>query len=549
MGVVPRLIAMPLKSIISIDVDDAKFANFKAQFDKYHAALGKQSEMWAKAGKSQTQIANHWQQLTAKMMAQQNSKKGDIGDADKKQLTNLRQSDSLWTSMQRNTKDVAKNIAGATTSLLRWTGLLSVVSGLFGAGGLYGINRMAAGVSDRRQSAMGRGLSIGQQSAFTTNFARIFGGNADPFLSNVNEMMSDPSKSWSLATLGVNNTGKTEDVAVNLLKAMRQRAKGTSDNMLGLLDKQTGVGAGTQVWRTLHDMSDKEFEGQLANNQRDVKALGVGDNTAKAWQDFTDQMHRAGQAVENEFTNGLVKLAGPLKDLSGAFVTLVRDIIGSEGMKEGINTLAGWIREFAQTIETGEFQKSVTDFVDRVGELAKSLKPWAHPVDALMDSAPRPLKALYDWQKFKGTKYEGMDEGVFGGPTFVPNGGKKWFSPIHLKTQDAAIGLPEGTIRSLSGYDPEMFGGGGNAGEMRRDSIQRYIEGLEHRYRNWTDTDDTPSIQKALAAYSMGQKQFDSVLAAHPTDWQKNISPDAQRLVLTIQNNTGGNVVTVLNAQ
>jgi hypothetical protein len=540
---------MALKSIISIDVDDAKFANFKAQFDKYSAALAAQSEMWAKAGKSQTQIANHWQQLTAKMMAQQNAKKGDIGDADKKQLTNLRQSDSLWTSMQKNTKDVAKNIAGATTSLLRWTGILSAVSGLFGAGGLYGIDRMAASASNQRQSAMGRGLSVGEQSSFNTHFARIFGGNPDPYLSNVNEMMSDPRKSWSLATMGVNNTGNTEDVAVNLLKSMWQRAQSTDVRNLGMLDTQTGLGVGTQTWRTLHDMKRTEMDPLFAANQKDVARLNVPDKALQAWQDFTDQMHLAGQEIENVFTKGLVKLAGPLKDLSNAFVTLVRDVMGSQGMKEGISTLAGWIREFSQTIETGEFQKNVTDFVDRVGELAKSLKPWAHPVDALMDSAPRPLKALYDWQKFKGTKYEGMDEGVFGGPTFVPNGGKKWFSPIHLKSQDAAIGLPEGTIRSLSGYDPEMFGGGGNAGEMRRDSIQRYIEGLEHRYRNWTDTDDTPSIQKALAAYSMGQKQFDSVLAAHPTDWQKNISPDAQRLVLTINNNTGGNAIAIVNAQ
>ena len=174
---------MPVKAIIDVDVNDEKFANFKAQFDKYHAALGKQSEMWAKAGKSQTEIASHWQKLTAKMMAAQSVDSGQ-GDAQRKQITNLRQSEGLWASMQRSTKDVAKNIAGATTSLLRWTGILGAVSGLFGVGGLYGIDRMAASASGQRQSAMGRGLSVGEQSAFATNFARIFGGNADPFLSN-----------------------------------------------------------------------------------------------------------------------------------------------------------------------------------------------------------------------------------------------------------------------------------------------------------------------------------------------------------------------------
>ena len=541
---------MALKSILSIDVDDAKFAAFKANFDKYNAALAKQSEMWAKAGKSQTEIASHWQKLTAKMMAQQNAKK-ETDDEGKKAVTNWRQGEALWTSMQRNTKDVAKNIAGATTSLLRWTGILSAVSGLFGAGGLYGINRMAANVSGKRESAMGRGLSIGEQSAFTTNFARMFGGNADPFLSNVNEMMSDPRKSWSLATLGVNNNGSTEDVAINLLKAMRQRARATDDKNLGMLDTQTGVGAGTQVWRTLHDMSDKEFEGQLAKNKRDVSALGVGDSTAQAWQNFTDQMHRAGDQIENVFVNKLVPLSGPLQRLSGAAVHLVGTIMDSGMLKDGINSLAGWVDHFAKTIQSGEFEASVKNFIDGVGGMADKLKQLTHPKswtdDAFVSGSLPDMIANYF--KFKGTPYEGMDPEMFGGGTSLANAGKHWFSAFHSRSQDAALGLPEGTIRRLSGYDPEMFGGGGTAGEDRRNSIGKYIEGLEHKYRNWTDTDDAPSVAKAMAAYSMGQQQFDSVLAAHPTDWQKNITPDAQRLVVTIQNNTGGNAIAIVNAQ
>jgi hypothetical protein len=42
-----------LKSVIDIDIDDAKFQRFKALFDKYQAALAKTPDMWAKANKEQ----------------------------------------------------------------------------------------------------------------------------------------------------------------------------------------------------------------------------------------------------------------------------------------------------------------------------------------------------------------------------------------------------------------------------------------------------------------------------------------------------------------
>lgn len=82
------------------------------------------------------------------------------------------------------------------------------------------------------------------------------------------------------------------------------------------------------------------------------------------------------------------------------------------------------------------------------------------------------------------------------------------------------------------------------------DATSRNIESMERHYRKWTDTTDTPSIQKTMAAYAMGgQDKLDPVLAAHPNDWQKNIPASAQQMVLTINNNTGGNAVAVLNAQ
>jgi hypothetical protein len=542
---------MSVKAILDIDVNDAKFAAFKAQFDKYHAALSKQSEMWTKAGKSQTQIASHWQQLTAKMMAQQNAKK-ETSDEGKKAITNLRQSDSLWTSMSKNTKDVAKNIAGATTSLLRWTGILGAVSGLFGAGGLYGINRMAASASSQRQSAMGRGLSVGELSAFNTDFGRIFGGNADPFLSNVNEMMSDPRKSWGL--MGVNNNGKTEDVAVNLLLRMRQRARSTDDRNLGMLDTQTGVGAGTQVWRTLHDMSDKEFNAQIAKNRADVARLNVPDPTLKAWQDFTDQMHRAGQQLENVFIKGLVKLSGPLGDLSQAAVKTMTTLMSKDGIiEQGIGHLAKWIEGLAKSMSSNDFQNALAKFTGSITDLSDLIHHVAHPFESVGSSVADKALALKEWlQPTRGgvtssigayNRYLGRKDFAYGFPAGLLEAMKKAESGSSLYpaiSKKGAIGtfqfMPD-TAKQY-GFDPfDPVASANHAPDYIRDLLKKY----------------GGDVKEALAAYNYGPGNLDRVLAAHPTDWQNFVPAEtrnyANKISLEINNNTGGSAVAVLNAQ
>ena len=215
-------------------------------------------------------------------------------------------------------------------------------------------------------------------------------------------------------------------------------------------------------------------------------------------------------------------------------------------MKEGIKTLAGWIDSFAKDIESGEFQKSVKSFMDGIADMADAMHSFAHPGEWLNNSfKPGTLPdRLVKYFSMKGTPYEGADPEIFGG-----YGAPKKVRKYTGDPDDRALGLPSGTIQQLAGFDPDILGGNSGTNDEQRKRVMDYMQSLESKYRKWTDTDDAPSVAKALAAYSMGQKPFDSVLAAHPNDWQKNIPADAQKLVLTINNNTGGNAVAVVNQQ
>ncbi len=437
---------MSVKSIIDISVNDSDFKRFSDYYDKYQAALGKQAQMWQKTGSSTVAISNQFQKMTAQLMAQNAARRG-VEDDSRKQLTTLTQSDRLWTSMAKTTKGVAGNIKDATLSLMRWAGIVELVTGVLGVGGLFGISRMASGVAGMRQTAMGRGVSIGEQTAMK-NFSQL--GIDESFLDQVAQIKSDPSKQRSLAMFGIGNQMSTADTTVALLKAMRSRAQ-TSNGQYGLLDQQTGLSVGSNVWRSLATMGEKEFQGHVSAYQADRNQLNIGNKTAEGWANFNRAMQRAGETLERTFVNGLTKLEQPLTNLSGSFNNLVATILGSNGVQEGIGKLGEWIDQFAGTIKDGTFQQSVLDFIAGVADMAKTLKAWAHPIDTVGSKLSNPVseslgKFFYGKKSHNSTDYGDVLADVdrlYGLPAgfmeaeFLKRGGKYGKNPFGMSEQFA----------------------------------------------------------------------------------------------------------------
>jgi hypothetical protein len=237
---------------------------------------------------------------------------------------------------------------------------------------------------------------------------------------------------------------------VALLKAMRSRAQ-TSNGQYGLLDQQTGLSVGSNVWRSLATMGEKEFQGHVSAYQADRNQLNIGDKTAEGWANFNRAMQRAGETLERTFVNGLTKLEGPLTKLSGAFNNLVATILGSKGVQQGIGKLGEWIDEFAGTIKDGSFQQSVLDFIAGVADMAETLKAWAHPIDTAGSKLSNPVseylgKFFYGKKSHNSTDYGDVLADVdrhYGLPAgfmeaeFLKRGGKYGKNPFGMSEQFA----------------------------------------------------------------------------------------------------------------
>lgn len=336
---------MALRSIYEIDFDPSgKFAAFATKFAAFQKELAKVPASWMKSGDA---IKGNAEELAG--MAAARKLLVDLERKSSNELTKHQQAASYtarsWQLTARSTKDVAGNIAKATTQLLKWTALTGVFTGLLGAGGLYGIDRLAAGVGAGRRSAQGLGLGYGQQQAFGVNYSRLVDSG---FLGNVNAALHDVSKRAALYGAGLSERdlagGNTADVGVKLINALGKIADQTPDAQMAQVLRARGLDqiVSLEEFQRLKAAGPAERAEIGRAYGRDVDPLSLSNRTQKAWQDLEVQLTRAGKEIENVFVTGLVELTPGLKKLSAALTEDLDALLKSPELKKGINDLADY---------------------------------------------------------------------------------------------------------------------------------------------------------------------------------------------------------------
>jgi hypothetical protein len=380
---------MANRPILEIDVNDSEFTEFLKKFEDYKTKVAAMPQTWMSISYEINNLKTKFEKVLDDL-EKHNHKTDETVESQGVFTASLAASELTFVGLSKSGRSFAHNIHQSTQSLMKWTKLTAVFSGLLGAGGLYGIDRMAAGAAAQRTSAMGLGVSYGEQASFLTNFGRL--GNPEGILSGFSQGLSTPVGKAQIAhLLGHRPTGDAAETAAEALPKFKEFVDKTPDAQLGKMLDALGysrLGLGVEQAKAVRGMSSKDVNDLSRSYSGGKTGLGLDDKTAKAWIVFTTQMEFAGRQLETVFAKNLVKLTPGLEHLSNSFVHLVDNLLKDGGpLKGGVDSLSSGIDKFAKAIEDKTFQQRVSEFVRDSGDAVKL-------IETMIASAPGGISAL-----------------------------------------------------------------------------------------------------------------------------------------------------------
>ncbi|EKN3739843.1 hypothetical protein OU751_004430, partial [Yersinia enterocolitica] len=380
---------MAAKSIIDIDVNDDKFQSFMEKFNEYQNALNDLPDAWrgvaqgigdteketAKARSELQGVAKSFSDGAAAILSI-NSGLDRLNDsldkANKNQSgfnKNAGAAKKFLSGATKDAKSLAGHIKDATTSLISWGSILGLFSGLIGAGGLFGINRLASGAASQRFTALGLGTTSGGLDSSAINYQRAL-GNPTGTLGAIRDSQLDMSKRWQFQAMGINNPD--QDPA----KLLPQMIRNARDIFVKNGSNLQGAEAhGLTNFFTLDDlnrfknMSDAEIDSMEKRAAQDSKQLQLSDQIQKQWTDFNVQLQRSGYSIENSFIRGLAPLAPQLTRLSDSVSGMIDSFLKSPELGKWIDGLSQGIQKFGEYLASPSFRTDIDSFMKSIRDM------------------------------------------------------------------------------------------------------------------------------------------------------------------------------------
>lgn len=483
------------RSVIEIDVNDAKFKRYVAAYQKYDGMLQKAPGLWEQVTDASSENLTIARMISAAMLAQADVLKR----VEARQTTvtdKSRRMADYWAKVAASSRAVENHLKSTFTAVAKFTGISTIVGALGVGAGMWGLDRLALSANTGRRSSTGMGLTYGQQTAFGLSYNRLI--DSSSFLGGISTARGNISSgaATALSILGISPTasGTTGDIANEALQRIRQKAKETPEEQLGILadsHKLGELGIGVEDLRRLKSMGDAEFGEFRGQYSRQAAQLQVAEKTLALWQKFDNELDSTTQKLKTGLLNGLVALTPQLAKLTSALGDTVQSLVESGTFKWAIDAVASGLKTFADYVSTNEFKEDIQTFVRTIGSIAKKLvaalkwldnftQPGMKPGDAATAFGSSPQGSATDAppaaKDFWGSVWKGIKSG-FGKSDNIDYSAP----PADVSAGDAPAPYKRGGWgrSGRRGHRDVLGGAGMPTGSDEMEAYRRGISGIE----------------------------------------------------------------------
>ena len=356
---------MANRSTFSINIDDTQFTAFRNQWNQFQQIYAQHGQNWT-ANSTQSQL------LHQNLLNFSNLFNMGLQNATTKasNFQNQINTASLsWKSMAVSSKLFSHHIENATFHLIKWSTLTSLFTGLVGAGGLWGISRLAQNAALSRQLVTGMGTTYGEYYSSVINFGRL--GNIGGILGRFGERLhSIGAERQPLVSLGISD--EETDPAKAFAKALPQIKKileATPEQGWGAVARARGwdqLGIDIPFMKTLNTLSWEEVNQIEKNQVSGIESLKLTDDQLRKWTDFKTQLDSSYQEIQTALITGLTPLIPGLKQLSDSVVTIFKELSTDQDILDLSKKLGDSIKQFGDWLGSSAAQEKFKSWVAKI---------------------------------------------------------------------------------------------------------------------------------------------------------------------------------------
>ena len=519
---------MATKSVIEIELIDEQFKAFGAQLQAIQAIIGS--------------MPNQWKEVNKAVNEEQKAEKKLADEAEKARKKRLQEEKDFNRVIEDRKKafmdaayftgNIAKNLASGALSIAKWTAFAAI-------GGGFGLGGLAASASDYRKRSQGLGTTTAGLRAAETNLGQYVDVNS--VLGNITNLQHDITQQYKLTRLGGGKGDSVAQLQTVMTKAIQDfKAHGQDLNYakaVGLTD----IFSPEDLIR-LSKLPADELAKTFKRLESDIKSFELTDATSRRWQEFWQQLGRAGQSIQVLLLDKLDDLSEPLTQLSDTIIKVIKDFLDTHDIKEWITDFGKSIKDFGKYLNSPEFNHDVESFMTNLKELSDFM------LDLISYLPTKSANIRGSAEAVKGNWYEASK--TMGVKSFVSAGANALTFGLvgtsaqqaYLKDLEKKYGLPSGLLDSVwlaeSSRGKNMLspaGAMGHFGFMPKtaeeynlknpndfltsgDAAARKLQHLIKYYRN--------DIEKGLAAYNLGEGKLNAEISNHSNDWKQYLESD-----------------------